>query len=406
MRLGLHAKIRLTARTPRGQRRYRGLSSAMCSAYLTCMSRPRFHALLLLTLAALLGENLARACSVPVFRYALEHWDAAPFQALVFHRGPLSEAQAAARHDLTKDGLAGKMHANISVRTVDLGQDPVPELVELWKQARSETLPLLVVQFPAANRVNRVFWSGMLSAESVASLLDSPARKEIVQRLGDGQSTIWLLLESGEATRDTAAAELLDGRLKHLASILQIPKLDAQDIANGLVSTGQEGLRLEFSTLRIARDDPREQLFIRMLLGAEADLADAQGPLVIPVFGQGRALYALVGDGIRHETIDKAASFLIGKCSCEVKEQNPGFDLLLAADWKALLIAQNAGLPDLPTMAELTTSAPVTVTIAADNQSANASRASAAPRSMRMSLAIATGLIVLLVSAFALRRGA
>ena len=53
---------------------------------------------------------------------------------------------------------------------------------------------------------------------------------------------------------------------------------------------------------------------------------------MIPVFGQGRALYALVGDGIKHETIDRAATFLIGKCSCEVREQNPGFDLLLASE--------------------------------------------------------------------------
>lgn len=377
----------------------------MPTAYRKQMSRPKFHALLLLMLAALLGAIPAPACSVPVFRYALEHWDAAPFQVFLFHRGPLSDAQQAIRRDLTQDGLAGKMHANITVRTVDLEQDPPPELVELWQQAGIETLPLLVARFPAANRLNRVFWSGPLSAESVAELLDSPVRKEIVQRLGEGQSAIWLVLESGDATKDTAAAELLDERLKHLASILQLPKLDAQDIANGLVSTGQEGLRLEFSTLRIARDDPREQMFIRMLLGAEADLAEAKGPLVIPVFGQGRALFALVGDGIRHETIDKAATFLIGKCSCEVKEQNPGFDLLLPADWKALLAAQNAGLPDLPTMAELTKSAPVTVTISADNPPVPSSAATTAPRTMWMPLAIAAGIAVLVVSAFALRRG-
>ena len=79
-------------------------------------------------------------------------------------------------------------------------------------------------------------------------------------------------------------------------------------------------------------------------------------------------------DGIKSETIDKAATFLIGKCSCEVKEQTPGFDLLLAADWKALLTAQNAGIPDLPTMAELTKSAPVCVPI-----SSNASPAKVDP---------------------------
>ncbi len=371
------------------------------------MSRPIHRTLWLLVLAAFLGASTALACSVPVFRYALEHWNAAPFQAFVFHRGPLSDAQRTSVRELGKDGLAGKMHANISVRTVDLEQDPPPELLAMWQQARSsggEMLPQLVVQFPATNRVSSVFWSAPLTADSAAQLLDSPVRKEIVQRLGEGQSAVWLVLESGDPARDSAAAALLDARLKHLASILQLPKLDAQDIANGLVSTGQQGMRLEFSMLRIARNDPREQPFIGMLLGAEKDLADAKVPLVIPVFGQGRALYALVGDGIKSETIDKAATFLIGKCSCEVKEQNPGFDLLLGADWKALLAAQNAGIPDLPTMAELTKSAPVTVTISAGSPPAKTGAENAAPRTRLVPVAIALGIAALLAGVLALRR--
>ena len=37
----------------------------------------------------------ASACSVPVFRYALEHWPADPFQITVFHRGTMNDAQRA-----------------------------------------------------------------------------------------------------------------------------------------------------------------------------------------------------------------------------------------------------------------------------------------------------------------------
>jgi hypothetical protein len=372
------------------------------------MSRPSLRALWLFVIAAFIGAIPARACSVPVFRYALEHWDAAPFRAFVFHRGPLSDAQQASVRELGKDGLAGKLHANISVRTVDLDQDPPPEQLEVWKQTRTETLPLLVMQFPASNRVRDTFWSGPLTSESAELLLDSPVRKEIVQRLGEGQSAIWLLLESGDAAKDSAAAGLLEARLKHLASILELPKLDAQDIANGLVSTGQEGLRLEFSMLRLSRTDPHEQTFIRMLLGSEADLADVQGPIVVPVFGQGRALYALVGDGIKHETIDRSASFLIGKCSCEVKEQNPGFDLLLAADWKGLIKAQAAGIPDLPTMAELTKSAPVTVTISSgpadSGKRTSAEDAPPRPKTVPIPLVLGLGFAALLAALIALRK--
>ena len=323
--------------------------------------RPR-NFLLLLTLGILLSGVHAWACSVPVFRYALEHWSASPFQAFVFHRGPLTDAQRDAVRDFGPDGLAGKLHANISLRAVDLDLDPPPELAELFRESGGNALPWLVVKFPAANRRDPIISSGPLHPGSAAELLDSPARKEIVQRIGDGQSAVWVLLESGDAAKDAAASALIEERLKYLASVLELPRLDAQDIANGLVSVGQEGLRLEFSLLRIARSDPHEKVFIRMLLATEADLESTGTPVVFPVFGQGRALYALAGDGIKPETIEKAATFLIGKCSCEVKEQNPGMDLLLAADWKALIESQTAGIPDLPTMAEITKSAPVTVT--------------------------------------------
>ncbi len=339
--------------------------------YASTMLRPFLRTIVLFALMSLLVAA-SHACSVPVFRYALEHWDAAPFDAFVFHRGPLGESERAAMRDLGEDGLAGKLHANVAVHDVDLAQDPAAELVEMWTQSADGKLPWIVAKFPATNRGSHIFWSAPFTADSAAQLLDSPARKEIIQRLGEGQSAVWLLLESGDAAKDSAAADLLEARLKHLASVLQLPKLDAQDIANGLVSTGQDGLHLEFSTLRIRRGDVAEQALIRMLLGAETDLAETKNPLVVPVFGQGRALYALVGDGIKTEAIDKAATFLIGKCSCEVKERNPGFDLLLAADWKALLAAQNAGIPDLPTMAELTKSAPVTVTISPDSAPAQA----------------------------------
>jgi hypothetical protein len=318
---------------------------------------------LLLILGAMLCAIPVHGCSVPVFRYALEHWTAAPFQAFVFHRGPLTDAQQAAARDLGQDGLAGKLHANVSVRTVDLNEDPAPELIESSGGTAGTPLPWLVVRFPASNRRSAVIWSGPLSTVGVAQLLDSPARKEMVRRITEGESAVWVLLESGDAAKDAAAAELIEGRLKYLESVLELPKLDAQDIANGLVSVGQEGLRLGFSLLRLSRDDPRERPFIQMLLGSEADLEEMNSPIVFPIFGQGRALYALAGGGIGQETIDKAATFLIGKCSCEVKELNPGVDLLLAADWKVIVESQAAGIPDLPTMADLTKSAPVTVTI-------------------------------------------
>jgi hypothetical protein len=48
----------------------------------------------LLVLGTLLVTEALWACSVPVFRYALEKWPADAYLTTVFHRGPLTAAQA------------------------------------------------------------------------------------------------------------------------------------------------------------------------------------------------------------------------------------------------------------------------------------------------------------------------
>ena len=315
-----------------------------------------------LLLSAIFAATPLHACSVPVFRYALEHWQPDAFQAVVFHRGPLSETQRAWVRDLGADGLAGKLHANLSPRSVDLDDNPSPEMLELSRASDTGALPWLVVRLPRSAKLARVVWSGSLGEETVPQLLDSPARKSIVERLCDGQSAVWVLLESGDGNADAAAAQLLEARLNDLVHTLTLPALDPNDIVNGLVSVAQGDLRLDFSMLRIARTDTAEQPFAQMLLGTEPDLKDTKEPIVFPVFGRGRALYAFVGAGIKRETIDQAASFLIGKCSCQVKELNPGTDLLLAANWDELVKAHSTAAPNLPPLSELTKFAPETVT--------------------------------------------
>jgi hypothetical protein len=89
-----------------------------------------------------------------------------------------------------------------------------------------------------------------------------------------------------------------------------------------------------------------------MLMSTEAHLAkDAAGePAAFAVFGQGRTMLALVGQGINKENLEKDAGFLCGPCSCEAKSQNPGLDLLFAADWYAPLRGMpqvTAPLPDV-----------------------------------------------------------
>jgi hypothetical protein len=94
-------------------------------------------------------------------------------------------------------------------------------------------------------------------------------------------------------------------------------------------------LKIEFSLLRLQRNDPAEEALLAMLTHLEDDLGDlASQPMVFPVFGRGRVIEPLVGAGITKDNVMEHSGYLCGACSCEVKDQNPGIDLLVAANWE------------------------------------------------------------------------
>ncbi|HCN30795.1 MAG TPA: hypothetical protein DIT64_19150 [Verrucomicrobiales bacterium] len=313
-------------------------------------------------LALVFAAASALACSVPVFRYALEHWPADPFQVLVFHHGPLSDGdQAALREAEKREGA----RPNVIFRTVDLNDEAPGDLRRLFESQQDARTPWMVARFPSSSGIPVPVASQAFTPGALKVLLDSPVRAEVVKRISSGESAVWLLLESGDKTADDAAEKLLQERLDYLASVMSLPKLDDSDIANGLVSVAEEDLRLDFSLLRIRRDDAAETALVRMLLLSEEGLEELDEPMVFPVFGRGRALYALAGAGIRQEMIESAAAFLVGKCSCQVKEQNPGVDLLMTADWEAAAKASPVLDRELPTLRELVPAQPESSTIEA-----------------------------------------
>lgn len=272
------------------------------------------------------------ACNVPVFRYALENWRPDVYRLTIFHEAPLTEAE----QHLIAQHLEHREAAplNVSIRTVDISHIEEEADRDLWEAAQKPTAPTYVLQYPAALRLNTPLQTGILNASALETLVDSPVRRELVRRLADGQTAVWLMLDSGDAAQDTASAEMLEQELPALTQKLKLPELtdSPEDIVRGALP-----LRISFSLLRVSRQDAAEQALIAMLLGSELDLSTETAPLVFPVFGRCRALLPLVGAGITAENIRSSAAFLAGACSCQVKELNPGFDLLIAADWDLLL---------------------------------------------------------------------
>jgi len=166
-------------------------------------------------------------------------------------------------------------------------------------------------------------------------LVDSPVRRQIAERLLKAETAVWVLVESGDKTRDAEAAKTLTTELERLQKETKVAAFDPDIPGPRLLSNLP--LRVSFSVVRVSRSDPAEGLLISMLTRGVKIEKDAPAEAVaVPVFGQGRALIQLAGKEIAKDEIEQVSHFLIGECSCQVKELNPGFDLLMSADWSSI----------------------------------------------------------------------
>lgn len=249
------------------------------------------------------------ACSVPVFRYALDRWPADRYRLEVpvdtLRNGPLAS-------EFRNLGSGSPLNLDAVAVPTGLGR----------------------LLFPVRERQSDIeAWTGSLTPDGFARLTDSPARRDLVERLLNGASAVWVLVESGEAALDDVAHRLVEARLGFLESAIGLPPIDRDDPASK-IGPGPS-LRVDLGLLRVRRDAPDEACFVRQLagpvgLGALPDRA----PFAALVFGRGRVLGVWPGAALTEELIEEATRFLIGSCSCEVKNLNPGWDLLLRVDWE------------------------------------------------------------------------
>lgn len=292
---------------------------------------PTFAAQFLLAVAiALLSVTTVHACNIPVFRFALDRWRPDRYELTLLHDQSLSEQDQRLFDKLEKYADRPDCPANVNVSRVDLSR----KHDRAWdKVAKQTTLPCLVLRFPDGTDIAEPIWIGPLKDAPLRQLLDSPARREIARRIWNGASAVWVLLESGDAKKDAAALDTLKESLSRLEKSVKLPELTTSPQDKLLNPRGPK-VRIEFSVLKVPRTDAGEDMLAPILLRSEDGLIDRREPMVFPVFGRGIILHALVGKGITERNIASSAGFLCGACSCEVKAQNPGVDLLMTADWE------------------------------------------------------------------------
>lgn len=297
-------------------------------------TKPRSTCITAILIVALFSAT-ALACSVPVFRYAIEHWRPDAYRVFVYHDQDLSSDDQQLLDRIKREAKAG---ANIQVEAIDLRKPIEPIDKSRWESRSDKSLPQMIVQLPAGIGGGEApVAASNWNETEVNRLINSPQRTDIGQRLVAGE-VVWVFLESEDSQENDRLYQLLTEQLAIQQETLELPEIDDADLSE--LSADPDSLEIKFSTLRVSRSDVAEKWFIEMLLSIEPDLRDEElvnQAMVFPVFGRGRALYALVGEGINVDMIQQAATFLTGACQCTVKAENPGVDLLIPMQWDNLI---------------------------------------------------------------------
>jgi hypothetical protein len=257
------------------------------------------------------STHAAECCTIPVFRFALDRWEPDRFKLLL-------PADVAAKPDIVEllRPLRAGGKANLDIITDRTGQ------------AKETTLFFPREGTPA-------MWSGELNAASLGSLLDSKGREQVLKHILEGDSVTWVIVD-GATPDDEAEAQRISKRLSFLEQAAALPIQDPND-PDSQLGPGP-ALRLKFQVMRLKQDEASEKPMIAMLAGPEGRV-DASKPFAAAIFGRGRVLGAWQLDQLDDAGLEDACMFLIGRCSCRVKNENPGWDLLMNVDWPKMLEA-------------------------------------------------------------------
>ncbi len=273
--------------------------------------------------------SVADACSIPVFRYALERWPADLFEVDVFYRDTLSAEHRQLVSQLEDQSLVNGGGVNWEVVLCRVEDDLAQDLQTVRESLGDVSYPHLVLRRPGGRQGSPIVWQGPLQ-DAQRGLWTSPARSALIDRLATGDSIVWLVFRGKSREQAQHATALLQENFPTLSDEIALPP--------GVGLPGSEvlspvPLAVRFSVLEIDDASETERLFRREVLSGHPQAMGEGETIVVPVFGRGRAMAVLSADEFDAATVEEYTRFLCGACSCQVKQGNPGFDLLLAVNW-------------------------------------------------------------------------
>ena len=319
----------------------------------------------------LLSASVAPACNTPVYRYAMYNWAPAPFFVFYFHHGETPAEDEKVNKLITDLAETGPAIANVLLEPINVSAG---ELEKLPKPVKEAWEAYVGKEAEKAQPAHLVFTSwgaklhaGRLDEATVRALVDSPLRTKIGDLLEDGCAAVMVFLPGSNAEENKQAEKIArdivtqaaagkipveSGFLDASMSPMMPPAEGAEeDPAEETLSEEARiaaASRLKMGLVKVDRSDEAEQWLVRSLMAMEDDLEElTEHPMIFFSYGRGRAMPPYVGKGINAENLTAEIQFLASACSCFVKDQNPGADMLMHWDWEATADAMAAKDPTM-----------------------------------------------------------
>jgi hypothetical protein len=306
-----------------------------------------------LAAAVFLAASAAQACDTPVFRYAMYNWATSPYWVFYLHSG--EEAEEDQKTNKFIEDLASPQEGaatNILLERMDVSKEETLERLpgvvkEAWQSYKEGATPAHVVIAPWGAKL----FVGRLDEPAIRAMIESPARTRLGELLNEGNAAVMLFLSGSKAEENQKAEDALKDLTTRITGgeiplisefddpvptgLMPPETLDGKAEAQDAEAAEEKPGGLKVAVLKIDRSDKAEAWFVRTLMAVEPDLGEyVEEPMIFAGYGRGRAMEPYIGKGITGDNLIDVVAFLAGACSCQVKEQNPGADLLMRWDWE------------------------------------------------------------------------
>ncbi|MCK5853027.1 hypothetical protein KAH27_08375 [bacterium] len=261
----------------------------------------------------LLLSTGAFACSVPVFRYALEYWYPDPYQLIL-------------TYDFDETNNNQKVFSELKKYVGNRSF-----IIKKIKSKNSSSK--IVLKYPANKRIKNTVWEAPLSKQNLDNILQSPVRKKLINKIVNGDSLVFLLLEGNNPKQNDQIANIILKNIPILEKEIKLPH-EYADIPKEDLQIYDTNIVFKLSMMRLSRTNSEENVFINVLTKSlPVSIYKKSQPIVFPVFGRGRMLAAIREKNLNTETLRRWCEYIAGECSCEIKSRNPGFDTFIPIGW-------------------------------------------------------------------------